>query len=377
VNACLWANTAAITSIKVYLTGAGHFIDGTVVNLYGLGGSTAIGATGATGTTGATGATGSAPTPQGRLTLQTGVAVQTSDQTAKTTVYYDSYVGNLVPVWNGSAMVSLAIGSDEISMGLDTTRVASGSVYDIYGLSNSGTLAIAVGPAWSSTTSRGTGAGTTELQLKNGVWTNKNALTHAYGGSTGGTDYGSISANQATYLGTLYATANGQTGISLRPASATGGSNTFVGLWNAYNAVGASARSQDYGNTSSGNWTMSSQTWRAQNASNSNRVTFVTGLQTNLITGINQQTMDGGSNSVVGIVGVNLDSTSAIPGVVALGGNTINTAVYTTTKETFYPVLGLHYIQAMEASLAGGTVTFSGGSLTGGWFNTLTVDLWI
>jgi len=104
---------------------------------------------------------GSVILPQGRLTLQSGVPVQTSDQTAKTTVYYDSFLGSLVPVWNGTYWTQLAIASDEISMGLAAANVLNGIVYDVWGCNVSGALAIGVGPPWTSTTARGTGAGTT------------------------------------------------------------------------------------------------------------------------------------------------------------------------------------------------------------------------
>ena len=42
--------------------------------------------------------------PQGRLTLQTAVPVMSTTQSAKTTIYYTPYVGNQVPIWNGTTM---------------------------------------------------------------------------------------------------------------------------------------------------------------------------------------------------------------------------------------------------------------------------------
>jgi microcystin-dependent protein len=78
------------------------------------------------------------------------------------------------------------------------------------------------GPAWSSLTSRGTGAGTTELTRLNGFLTNKVQIT----GRNGSTTY-TIAANRATYLGT-FQTDSGAAG-------AVTDSFGTRNLWNAYN----------------------------------------------------------------------------------------------------------------------------------------------
>src|SRR6185437_3220987 len=80
-------------------------------------------------------------TPQGRLSLTSAVAVMTGNVSAATTVYYVAYTGLAVPVWNGTNFVALAIPSGNLAMGLDsgTPHIASGSIYDVFGVSNSGT----------------------------------------------------------------------------------------------------------------------------------------------------------------------------------------------------------------------------------------------
>jgi hypothetical protein len=293
--------------------------------------------------------------PQGRLTLQSGAPVQTADQVAKSTVYYDSYVGNLVPVWNGSIWVPLAITSDEVSFGLATANVLSGSVYDIFAVNSSGSLALVVGPAWSSTSARGTGAGTTELQRLSGIWTNKNSLTHAYGGAAGTTDYGTVSANQATYLGSLYATANGQTGVALKPAGANGGSNNIVGLFNAYNRIRVTALNID---TTTTPYNYGSTTWRPLNNSNNNRISFLDGLGYLHVVGRTQfyVVYSSGSPNANGGVGVNFNSTSTTPNVVAsfaTATSSSSTQGVPIAIEGFYPLLGFNYVQAMEAVFSG------------------------
>lgn len=279
-------------------------------------------------------------TPQGRLTLTSHTPVMTADVTAATTVYYDSYVGNQVPV----AGSSLMIGSDEVSMGLSTSNVLSGNLYDIFGVSNGGALAICVGPAWASTSSRGTGAGTTQLALSNGLETDANSLTHCYGGTAGTTDLGPIAANAGVYLGTIYATANGQTKMQFSPASASGGANTVRGIWNAYNRVSARSISRD----SNSSWVYGTATWRAADASNSNRVSYVDGLaQTQADCRYYDPAFES-SGSLIGAIGCDFNSTTATPGDVSFTNNV--SVILLATEDKFAPTLGLNYVQAVEWS---------------------------
>jgi hypothetical protein len=377
---------------------------------------------------------GSTPTlvaPQGRLTLTTGTPVMRADVTAATTIYYDTFIGNKVPV--GGTL--LTIGSDEISMGLDAgvPHAAANTVYDIFGINNSGTLVIAVGPAWintatvtttvatpcvvtwnahglsegspvvftgaglpsgivagttyfvgrspaantfnisttvanaaagtfvnttgtstgtqtgtNGTTKRGTGAGTTELVLNNGVWTNANSLTHAWGGASGTTDYGTVSANAGTYLGSVYITANGQTAMQFKPAGVGGGSNNILGLYNAYNSV--AVRSQELDSTA--NWTYNSTTWRAANGNVNNRITWLDGLGTRNVDGTYQTTFGANTaTSTLGNIGVLFDNTNSTP----LGANGVGACAATNIfmnprGNDNFTALGLHYVQAAENS---------------------------
>ncbi len=297
------------------------------------------------------GGSGSAPAePQGRLTLETGKPVPDADEVGVATVYYDtSGAGNLVPVWNGSSMVGLAIGSNEISADLDSSNHTSGHLYDVFGYNASGSLAECFGPAWSSSSARGTGAGTTELEFKSGVLVNKNALTHCY---AGGTDHGSISADEATYLGTVYATANGQTSMMLKPAAASGGSANVMGVCNPYNRE--PLRSVERDSTSS--WSYSTASWRAANGSTSNRITFVDCLGRSPTVATDFLYAFSGTGQAYDF-GVDLDSTTAQPvdGAQASGGGSTPGAGYNVTaSDAFPPSLGLHYAQAMEYAQTSG-----------------------
>jgi hypothetical protein len=262
----------------------------------------------------------------------------TADQTAKGTIFYDSYVGNVVPVWDGSVMQLLTIVSDEISLILDATGHVIASVYDVFAYSASGTLTLGTGPVWTSTTGRGTGAGTTELQLKNGVWTNKNAIVLR----NNSVNTSSIPANQATYLGSFYTTAAGQTGMAFKPAAAGGGSNSILGLYNGYNRVVVQSVSRD----NTGSWTYGSTVWRGQNNNNSNRVSFVDGLQQSPIRGAITDFCSISTTANSACLAMNLDSTSNTPNVVAKNNGAPIISV--GCEELFSPQLGFHFVQAME-----------------------------
>src|SRR5262245_18934383 len=62
--------------------------------------------------------------PQGRLTLVSGTPVLTSDQTAKTTIYYTPYVGSVAPFWDGTSWELASIA--ELSLALDSSSGHTG-----------------------------------------------------------------------------------------------------------------------------------------------------------------------------------------------------------------------------------------------------------
>ena len=313
-------------------------------NLYNNGGVVGCQANGGGGS--------SAPAaPQGRPTLQSGSPVQATDKVAVSTLYYDSFVGNQVPVWNGSAMVGLTIASDEISMGLSATNHTSGNIYDVFGVSNSGTLVLCTGPAWSTAPSgtpvnggaRGTGAGTTQLQRKAGIWTNQNALTHCYGGAAGATDYGSVSANLATYLFSIIATANGQTTWQTALEQLNGsGASPIIGVCNPYNQVPFAVEVADYSG-----YTYASTTWRQVDGVTTNQIRYLDCLAIVYPDArIDYQATSTAGGSFA--TGINFNTNSGASAT----GNAISVVATGMAMESitqvFQPVLGLNNIVAME-----------------------------
>lgn len=289
-------------------------------------------------------ATGQAP-PLGRLTLTSNTPVMTTDATAQATIYYTPYQGNLIPVAGSTYAFS------ELSYSLAASAHLSGHLYDIFAYNAPGSVALCTGPAWPSGTARAAG-----INMSNGVWSNQSSLTCTL---SGGASTTTIPANNATYLGTFYATANGQTGMAFRPTGTTGGTNNILGLWNAYNRVTYSAMNRDTTVT----WTYGSRIWTSLNGSASNRVSFVDGLGVSPVYGVLQNTNYATNGATAGVA-INLDSTSATPNASVRGSNAGvgGMVIATAYSEGFQPAgIGLHYIQAMQVDiLNAGTATYIG-----------------
>jgi hypothetical protein len=338
-----WRSTSAVTSLTLTAQ-AGNFTADSKFTLYGRGGSNVS-------------ATATSMTPQGRLTLTSNTPVLAADATAQGTIYYAPFVGNLLTVGGVSYTFS------QITYALNTTAHTSGNLYDIGAYNNSGTPALCTSPAWTNSTTR---SNAIAQSATFGLWVNSATLTCNL---TGGTTTTSLAAGEWTYLGTFYATGNGQTGVAFAPATAGGGTANILGLSNAYNRRPVIALNRD--NTAS--WPYGTGTWRAKNAAATgsglnNRITFVDGLQQSLIAG-NQTVFVTAAGCQAGL---DLDSTSATP---QMGGQS-NAVTMLTTPDRWGPQLGLHFVQAVE--WGSGSCTFSGASAgltTSGFSITLEMHL--
>lgn len=288
----------------------------------------------------------------GRLTLTSATPVLSSNAVGATTVYYSFFRHDKVPVYDGTSWrfvtfteLSLALDSDSGHTGYHQ----SGKLFDIFYAYVSGTLYFGTGPAWTNNTTR-----SAAISRLNGIWTNTASMTLRHGSSSGNTV--TVPANQGAYLGTMYATANGQTGMNFLPSPANGGTNNILGLYNAHNRVPVNAICFD--NTSS--WTYNSSSGRPSNDSASNRVSFVDGLQeSSIITKVSQEL--GAGVGVTIFTGIGLDTT-----VSPSRGALIIAATATVAVEDAYaPVLGFHFISGIEAT-SGGSGTFYGLTSFGG-----------
>jgi len=298
---------------------------------------------------------GGLPTAQGRLTLATGAPVMTSAQIGKTTIYYTPYVGNQILITtNGTSFTAMTftelsnVTTNSSTGNAGPAAVAVNSNYDLFVWSNSGTLVLTRGPAWTSDIARGSGAGTTALQRVAGLWTNANAITNGPG------------ANLGTYVGTVRS--DGSSQINWVPGGfGVNGIAGMLGVWNTYNRVGVSGI---LGDTTS-SWPYTTATWRAANGSTTMRVSFVQGLQEDSFSA-DYTAM--GSNSVSGdfyTAGVGYDSMSAVSGGFVIANTpAASYAAPTSGRYTAQP-LGFHYMQAVEYSQAAGATTWYGNNSTG------------
>ena len=301
--------------------------------------------------------------PQGRLTLQSGTPVMVTAQINKATLFYDCYHGgNVVPVYNGAVDLALPIGGCEISTAMQATGtgvVNNAGVFDVWAVNVSGALTLCVatngsGGGWASDTAgsaiaRGTGYSALDQTTRPYV-TNKNALAHCYSGAT---DRGSVAANQATYLGSLYATANGQTGWGLGGLNIATPTIT-LGIWNAYNRVHVAAMAS----TSTSSWTNGGAArqaggiaaWRAQ---------YVAGLAEDMVTGDWQTLGQPGGNIPACFTWISLD---VVSGTAASNtGFTIGSGIITSLVSHYagVPGNGFHTLFPME-SANGSFCTFYG-----------------
>jgi hypothetical protein len=285
----------------------------------------------------AAGSGGAATPPQGRLTLQTAMPVMTTTQSGKTALFYTPYVGALVPIYTGSAFTMTAFAELSVAT-TDTTKspaaVGASQVLDWFIWSDTGTLRISHGPAWTSDTVRSAG---TALTMVNGVLLNNASITNG------------PAAQRGTYVGTTRSNASSQLDWIFGGAAA-GGTAGWFGVWNCYNRVNVGAFVSD--NTST--WTQNSTTPVPVNGSTTMRVNAVFGLQEDAVQARYSVNGQGGVGATQAEAGVGIDSITAYSGDVGMvqyfgplnGGNTSLQ-------------LGFHFWQALESrSSTSTTATF-------------------
>jgi len=288
--------------------------------------------------------------PQGRLTLTSGTPVLTSDQTAKTTIYYTPYAGSVAPFWDGMSWVLASLA--ELSLALDsnsghTGYHQSGKNFDLFLDHNGGAPRLVSGPAWSNDTTRAAA-----IARQNGIWLNAASMTARHGTNSG--DTVAIAASRASWIGTFRASADGQTEYVLGGIAAGGGAARLL-LWNAYNRLPVGVFVGD----STDNWTKTASGTRSVNASDSMRCSFVTGLAEDEAFGSYSDSAVPGTGAFLA-AGVGFDSTSTFSGRTGFQNNSNNACPIFGDFTTM--ALGFHYFQALEYSSNNNTATFFGDS---------------
>jgi hypothetical protein len=311
--------------------------------------------------------------PQGRLTLAANTPVMTptscsgSACSAQTTLRYDCYVGAQVPYYTGTADALDTVTSCEVTDVMVSAgsagQVVSGQVYDVWwvhGGANRICLAMSsatgAGGGWASdtggsNTARGTGY--TQLDgVTRPYTTNKNSIANCFNGSS---NYGSVSANQGTYLGTIYASGNGQISYVLGSGAAGGGA-ALLGVWNMYNKIDVKTTVTD----TTAAWSYGGGL-RSVDGSTNNRVSFVSGLPQNGINSSYCDTVNPPNSGAGAALGFAMDNTAAFDKAVYSQTSTTSTiSINGCVIYNYNPISGFHYVQALEQSLNGITVAYQG-----------------
>ena len=303
----------------------------------------------------------------GRLSASSGVPVLTSSVSNGTSIFWSPYLGNLMPLWNGSQFSYTAI-ANPLSNVLANSSVGNAgpavvvasTTYDLFVWNNAGTPTLTRGPAWANSTpgsgSRGTGAGTSEILMVNGILTNRYAITNG------------PAAGYGTYVGSF--TADGSAGLTYAPVftQAAGGYNVNISIWNMYNRVEVAPSTSD----ATASWTYASTTYRMQNNSAGNRISFTVGLVEDMFFAHKEQ-----MGSISGSVGPNvtfgLNSTTARATGASMARNNNTAGAIMSAALVAYPALGANYLQVLEAAESNATATFYG---QGTWWQDLTMMRW-
>lgn len=259
-------------------------------------------------------------TCQGRLTLASGTPITTTDQTAKTTVYFAPYHGNKIGLYNGTDETWDLYTFSELSLSL--SGYTANKNYDIWGYLNSGSPALE-SLIWTDDTNRATG-----LTLDNGIWVKSGDVTRRY-------------------LGTIRITGTaGQCEDSL--------AKRFV--WNMHKRVKRILKAVE----STNSW-LKSGSWGEANGGSTygtSRVGIVIGVTEDTVEAKVQAMQKYSGGAAGGQVGVGVDETGTNSAQLY---NSVLTTVYIPTLAFYqgYPGIGFHYLAWLEQS-TGAICTFYG-----------------
>jgi len=291
---------------------------------------------------------------QGRLTLANLTPVQVTSVAGATVIYWTPYVGDRIQIRRGlnyseKAFSQLSnITSNSATGKAGPAAVAANSNYDLFVWDDAGTLRLTRGGAWNTATVR---SATTEndLVLSEGIWLNLNNITNG------------PNAGYGTYVGTMCSNA-ASTIDYIFGANAAGGTAGRFCVWNMYNRRDLNSLVRD----TTATWNPLTANYEALNASNTNRHTFIRGLNEDGVSAIlNVSIQNAGGVTGLSAIGLNVTNAPAAEsaqGYVAVGG--LGGAVPSTAHYSGTPGLGLNFLQALQQASAI-TTLFIGSNLEG------------
>ncbi len=254
-------------------------------------------------------------TVDGRLTLESGVPISTTSQSAKTTLYFTPYKGNQIALYDGSNWGLHSFTERSLSL----SGYTADTNYDVFIYDNSGTITLE-SVAWTDDTTRATA-----IALQDGVYTKNGAATRRY-------------------IGTIRIT--GTTGQCADSAG-----TRYV--WNYYNKV-----SREMSCNVSGSHTYATHTWRTYNSDTtlgSGRLAFVLGIKEPVLMSVHAQLK-------WAYVGGTFNSTTANPTAALLVHDATNTGSGSRFDSTSFVCetggsgaveTGYNYCQLMETNATG------------------------
>lgn len=205
--------------------------------------------------------------PGGRLTLESGVPVSTTDQTAKTSIYYTPFVNNVVPLWDGYKWRPIEFSETTLALG----TLTSGKPYDVFGYLSGGALALEL-LVWTNDTTRATA-----VTIQDGRYCKSGDKTRLL-------------------LGTFYTTST----------TTTADSESYRYLSNVYNQV-----CKRLVNSSTSSHTYTTGSWREWNGGTGiNKCNFVSALPLNAVPCSLNVNMQIGAAGTVGYANIDYDSTT-------------------------------------------------------------------
>jgi len=254
-----------------------------------------------------------------RLTLTTGTPVTTSDVASSTTLYCCPYKGNRIALYDGTNWNLRA--SAEFSIALGTLTNAIG--YDVFCYDNAGVPTLEL-TAWSSATARATA-----LVYQDGILVKSGAATRRY-------------------LGSFYTTST----------TTTADSASTRALFNYYHRLPRNMLVTD----ATASWNYTTATIRQANANTANRLAFFVGVDENPVQAEVVARFANSSANVNAIVGIGLDSTTAINTNCIIHDSYSQVANINTTARASYSGntgIGFHQLNWLEYSAATGTTTWT------------------
>ncbi|HET9432235.1 MAG TPA: hypothetical protein VFO37_00700, partial [Chitinophagaceae bacterium] len=271
----------------------------------------------------------------GRITLNTGVPVTTTNVTAATTIYFTPYAGNQIALWDGALWNTFSF--TELSIAVPGT---TSTMYDLFIYDNVGTPTLET-QTWTNDTTRAV-----SLAFQDGVYVKTSDHTRRYLGSFRTT------------------TVVGQTEDST--------AKRYV--WNYYNRINRPMSALE----ATATWNYTTAAWRQANNSTANQLDFICGVPEDVV---ECRLKAAAANSTATIrncgSGIGVDSTT-VPGQLQNDASTCTNS--TVTNATAYyqnTFTGRHFLAWLEYGGGGDTTTWIGTKNTPTFFNSgLTGNIW-